>query len=99
MFAKIAILVLLVAAGVGATFIAGGPKQIKDVSDPSVVEAADFAVTEMNKRSNSMYKLVCSEIVSGTMQVRPLALVGFLGAIMSTVRLIGRGRGEIYSAY
>ena len=90
MIAKIAVLVLLVAAGVGATFIAGGPTQIEDVNDSSVVAVADFAVTEMNKRSNSVYKLIRSKIVSGTMQVRPFALVRFLAAITNAVRLIGR---------
>ena len=81
MYGKIAILVLFVAAGVSATFIAGGPSQIEDVTDPSVVAAADYAVTEMNKRSNSLYKLVRAKIVSGTVQVRPSAFVGFLDAI------------------
>ena len=81
MLGKVAILVLFVAAGVSATFIVGGPSQVDDVTDPSVVAAADFAVTEMNKRSNSVYKLVRSKIVSGTVQVRPLAFVGFLDAI------------------
>lgn len=84
MFGKVAIVLLVVAAaGVSATFTAGGPSQIEDVTDPSVVAAADFAVTEMNRKSNSMYKLVRSKIVSGTVQVRPSAFVGFLDAMTS----------------
>lgn len=69
MLGKVIILVLFVAAGVSATFTAGGPSRIEDVTDPSVVAAADFAVTEMNKQSNSVYKLVRSKIVAGTVQV------------------------------
>lgn len=80
MFGKIIVLVLFVAAGVNATFTPGAPSQIEDVTEPSVVAAADFAVTEMNKQSNSEYKLVRSKIVSGTVQVRPSAFVGFLNA-------------------
>ena len=82
MLTKITILLLFVAAGVNATFTAGAPSQIKDVTDPSVVAAADFAVTEMNKRSNSLHKLVRSKIVSGTVQVRPSTVIGFLGAMI-----------------
>lgn len=80
MLGKVIILVLFVAAGVSATFTVGGPSRIEDVTDPSVVAAADFSVTKMNKRSNSVYKLVRSKIVAGTVQVRPSAFVGFLCA-------------------
>ena len=80
MLGKIVILVLFVAAGVNATFTVGGPSQIEDVTDPSVVAAADFAVTEMNKQSNSVYKLVRAKIAGGTVQVRPSAFVGFHNA-------------------
>lgn len=85
MLEKVVISVLLVVAGVSATFTPGGPSQIEDVADPSVVAAADFAVTQMNMQSNSAYKLVRSKIVGGTMQVRPSAFVGFLN---ETVHLI-----------
>ncbi|XP_065920404.1 cystatin-like [Dysidea avara] len=69
MLCRIACLVVFVVAGVSANFTPGGPSQIDDVTDESVVAAADFAVTEMNKRSNSEYKLVRSNIVGGTMQI------------------------------
>ena len=58
-------------AGVSANYSPGGPSPIDDVNDESVVAAADFAVTEMNKQSKSEYKLIRSSIVGGTMQVRP----------------------------
>ena len=74
MLCRIACLVVFVVAGVSANFTPGGPSQIDDVTDESVVAAADFAVTEMNKRSNSEYKLIRSNIVGGTMQVRPYIL-------------------------
>lgn len=86
---------LFVAAGVNATFNVGGPSQIEDVTDPSVVAAADFAVTEMNKQSNSVYRLVRSKIVGGTVQVRPSAFIGFPKA----VRLLGCIWVEVCSAY
>jgi len=98
MLGKVAILVLFVAAGVSATFTPGGPSQIEDVTDSSVVAAADFAVTEMNKKSNSVYKLVRSRIVSGTMQVRPFYICR-VSLRNEVARLIGRGWRKIRTAY
>ena len=77
MLCRIACLVAFVVAGVSANYSPGGPSQIDDVNDESVVAAADFAVTEMNKQSKSEYKLIRSNIIGGTMQVRPSNLVRF----------------------
>jgi len=74
MLCRITCLVAFVVAGISANYVPGGPSQIDDVNDESVVAAADFAVTEMNKQSNFEYKLIRSSIVGGTMQVRPLFL-------------------------
>ena len=98
MLGKVAVLVLFVVAGVSATYTVGGPTKIEDVTDSSVVAAADFAVTEMNRRSNSLYKLVRSRIVSGTKQVRPFNICR-VSLRNEVVHLLGGVRCEIRSAY
>ena len=48
----------------------GAPETLKDLHDSYVVGAAEVAVTELNRRSNSLYKLVLIEVLHGTSQVR-----------------------------
>ena len=47
----------------------GAPEPLKNLNDPYVQKAAQFAVSEMSKRSNSINKLVLVEVDGGTMQV------------------------------
>ena len=50
--------------------LVGAPRPLKDLNDPYVQKAAQFAVSEMNKQSNSLNKIVLMKVESGTVQVR-----------------------------
>ena len=52
----------------------GAPVPVEDVQDPDILAAADVAVTELNKRSNSLYKMVLVEVLKGTVQVHSSVL-------------------------
>ena len=47
----------------------GAPRPLKNLNDPYVQKAAQFAVSEMNKQSNSLNKMVLVKVESGTVQV------------------------------
>jgi len=55
----------------------GSPDPLNDLNDPYVQKAAQFAVSEMSKRSNSLNKLVLVEVVGGTMQVSNTSNLNF----------------------
>ena len=46
----------------------GGAVPIEDVHDSYVMVAANVAITELNRRSNSLFKTVLVEILHGTVQ-------------------------------
>ena len=46
----------------------GAAVPIEDVHDSYVVAAAQVAVTELNRRSNSLFKMVLVEVLHGTAQ-------------------------------
>jgi hypothetical protein len=48
----------------------GAPVPLEDLHDQYVTEAAQVAVTELNKMSNSLFKSVLVTVVDGTAQVR-----------------------------
>lgn len=48
----------------------GGQTPLKDLKDEYAVGAAEAAVMELNRQSNSLQKLVLMEIIEGTVQVR-----------------------------
>lgn len=48
----------------------GAPVPVDNVQDPEVLAAADAAVTEINRRSNSLYKMVLVEVLQATVQVK-----------------------------
>ena len=50
--------------------LVGAPRPLKNLNDPYVQNAAQFAVSEMNKQSNSLNKVVLIKVESGTVQVR-----------------------------
>lgn len=47
----------------------GAPVPLKDLHDESVLAAAEAAVSELNKKSNAIFKTVLVEILDGTSQV------------------------------
>ena len=47
----------------------GAPVPLEDVHDKYVVGAAEAAVAELNKRSNSLFKTVLVEVLHGAAQV------------------------------
>ena len=56
------------ASGVDPGRLVGGPTGI-DTNSPDVQSAVSFAVSEMNARRNSMYRMVPTNIISATSQV------------------------------
>ena len=59
----------------------GAPVPVEDVQDPDILAAADVAVTELNKRSNSLYKMVLMEVLEGTVQVYSSIFLPCMGLI------------------
>ena len=53
----------------GGIGMVGAPILLKDPKDQYAVRAAQFAVQELNKMSNSLMKLVLVKISDGTVQV------------------------------
>ena len=49
--------------------IVGGTVPLRDSRDEYVVGAAEAAVTELNRKSNALFKTVLVDIVDGTSQV------------------------------
>lgn len=49
--------------------LVGAPRPLKNLNDSYVQKAAQFAVSEMNKQSNSLNKMVLVKVESGTVQV------------------------------
>lgn len=47
----------------------GAPVPLQDLHDESVLAAAEAAVSELNKKSNAIFKTVLVEILDGTSQV------------------------------
>ena len=49
--------------------LVGAPVTLKDPNDKEVVAAASVAVEELNRKSNSLEKLMLVEVLGGTVQV------------------------------
>ena len=49
--------------------MAGAPVPLQDLHDESVLAAAEAVVSELNKKSNAIFKTVLVEILDGTSQV------------------------------
>lgn len=47
----------------------GAPETIQDLTSEEVLNAAQAAVKELNRRSNSMFKTVMVKVTQGTFQV------------------------------
>lgn len=56
----------------------GAPVVLEDVHDEYVLAAAEAAVSELNKRSNSLFKTVLVEVLHGTAQVSVLHMFMFM---------------------
>ena len=54
--------------------IVGGTVSLRDSRDEYVVGAAEAAVTELNRKSNALFKTVLVDIVDSTSQVSQLVL-------------------------
>lgn len=49
--------------------MAGAPETIQDLTSEEVTNAAQAALKELNRRSNSMFKTVLVKVTQGTFQV------------------------------